>query len=47
MSVKVEQEVPTEVVAQTYSVKNLFLKILQNSQENNCAELQVCNFIKK
>ena len=28
-------------------VKNVFLKILQNSQENTCARVQVCNFIKK
>ena len=27
----------TEAVAQRCSVKNMFLKILQNSQENTCA----------
>ena len=38
---------------QRCSVKKVFLKISQNSQENSCArafflrKLQVCNFIKK
>ena len=38
-----------------YSVKNVFLKVLQNSQENICARVsflmkmqaEACNFIKK
>ena len=35
----------TEVVFRRCSVKKVFLKISQNSQENTCAT--VCNFIKK
>ena len=41
-----------EAVAQMGSVKNVFLKFLQNSQENTCArasfliKLPVCKFIK-
>ena len=29
----------TEVVARRFSVKNVFLEILQNSQENTCARV--------
>ena len=29
----------TEAVVQTYSVKNVFLETLQNSQENTCARV--------
>ena len=44
-----------EVVDQTYSVKKVFLEILQNSQENTCVRVsflikcrpEACNFIKK
>ena len=44
-----------EVVDQTYSVKKVFLEILQNSQENTCVRVSflikcrpdACNFIKK
>ena len=44
-----------EAVAQTCSVKNVFLEISQNSQENTCVRVsfliklqaQVCKFIKK
>ena len=35
-----------EVVAQTCSVKYVFLVISQNSQENTCARVEGCNFIK-
>ena len=43
----------SEAVAQRCSVKNMFLKISQNSQENNCARvsflitMQACNLLKK
>ena len=43
----------TEVVVQKCSVKKVFLKISQNSQENTCVrvffliKLQACNFIAK
>ena len=30
---------PSEAVIQRYSVKNVFLEILQNSQENICARI--------
>ena len=48
-------EMYSEAVAQRCSVKKLFLKISQNSQENTCArfsflkklQADVCNFIKK
>ena len=33
----------TEAVAQSYSVKNVFLEILQNSQENTCAIVSFFN----
>ena len=34
------QKQPREkAVVQRYSVKNVFLKILQNSQENTCAKV--------
>ena len=43
-----------EVDVQRFSVKKVFLEILQNSQENTCARVafliklqQACNFIKK
>ena len=43
-----------EAVAQTCSVKKVFLEISQNSQENTCAAVSflikleaACNFIKK
>ena len=44
-----------EVVAKSCSVKKVFLKISQNSQENTCGKVsviinlqaQTCNFIKK
>ena len=42
-----------EAVAQRCSVKEVFLQISQNSQENTCARVsflrkpQACNFIKK
>ena len=44
-----------EAVAQTCSVKKIFLEISQNSQENPCArasfliklQAEACNFIKK
>ena len=43
----------TEEVAQRCSVRNVFLKISQNSQENTCARVpllikkpQACNFIE-
>ena len=41
-----------EVVAQTCSVKKVYLEISQNSQENICARVSfliklACNFIKK
>ena len=45
--------VSTEAVIQRCSVKNVFLIISQNSQENTCArvsfliKLQACKFIKK
>ena len=47
--------VNSEVVAQRWSVKNVFLEILQNSQENTCTRVSfliklqtsACNFIKK
>ena len=34
----------TEAVARRYSVKNVFLEILQNSQKNNCTRV---SFLKK
>ena len=34
----------TEAVTQRYSVKKVFLEILENSRENTCA--RACNFIK-
>ena len=45
----------SEAVAQRCSVKEVFLEILQNSQENTCARVfllikwqaSACNFIKK
>ena len=44
----------TEAVARRYTVKNVFLKILQNSYENNCVVVlflimrpEACNFVKK
>ena len=46
----------TEAVAQRFSVKKMFLEILQNSKENTCARvsflkklqaLGCCNYIKK
>ena len=43
----------TETDTQRCSVRKVFLKISQNSQENSCArasfliKLQVCNFVKK
>ena len=49
-------EISTEAVAQRCSVKKMFLKVSQNSQENTCARQrlffnkvrpQACNFIKK
>ena len=45
--------VEIETVVQRCSVKNVFLKISQNSQQNTCArvsfliKLRACNFIKK
>ena len=30
-----------EVVAQTFSLKNVFLEISQNSQENTCARVSI------
>ena len=40
-----------KAVAQTCSVKKVFLEISQNSQENTCARVSfliaACNFIKK
>ena len=30
---------PSEAVAQRWSVKNVFLEILRNSQENTCARV--------
>ena len=47
--------IKTEAVVQRCSVKKVFLKISQNSQENTCArasfliklQASVCNFIKK
>ena len=30
-----------EAVAQTYSVKKVFLEILENSQENTCARVTI------
>ena len=37
----------TEAVAHTYSVKNMFLEISQNSQENTCARVSILiKFIK-
>ena len=47
------EAVHSEAVVRRYSVKKLFLKISQNSQENTCAKslffnkVQACNFIKK
>ena len=38
---------PTKSVAQSCSVKKLFLEILQNSQENNCARVPFKHLIKK
>ena len=40
----------TEAVAWRFSVKKVFLEILQNSQESNCARVLLplaCNFINK
>ena len=38
----------TEAVGQMYSVKKVFLEILQNSQENTCARASLLiKFIKK
>ena len=45
--------VEIETVVQRCSVKNVFLKISQNSEQNTCArvsfliKLRACNFIKK
>ena len=36
-----------EAVARRCSVKNVFFEISQNSQENSCATVFFCNFIKK
>ena len=46
------QMMTIEVVAQTCSVKKVYLEISQNSQENICARVSfliklACNFIKK
>ena len=43
--------IEAEAVAQTRSVKKVFLEISQNSQENTCARASIlrpeaCNFIK-
>ena len=35
----------SKAVAQRFSVKKVFLKILQNSQENTGLKIQACNFI--
>ena len=41
-------DLSTEAVAKSYSVKKLFLESFQNSQENTCARVsEACNFIKK
>ena len=43
------QEV-SKAVVQRFSVKKVFLEILQNSRENNCVRVslpEACNFIKK
>ena len=40
----ISSEIVIEAVAQTCSVKKVFLEILQNSQKNTCA--RACNFIK-
>ena len=40
----------SKVVVQRFSVKKVFLEILQNSQENNCVRVslpEACTFIKK
>ena len=40
----------TEAVARRCSVKKVFLEVLQNSQESNCARVPLppaCNFIEK
>ena len=36
---------PTQVVTQTYSTEKLFVKILQNSHKNTCAEVSFVNKI--
>ena len=36
-----------EAVVRRHSFKKVFLKIFQNSQENTCARVPLCNFIKK
>ena len=33
--------IPIEAVAQTFSVKKVFLEISQNSQENTCARVSI------
>ena len=37
----------SEAVVRRYSVKKVFLEILENSQENTCTWDKDCNFIKK
>ena len=39
--------VVTESDVSRCSVKKVFLKILQNSQESTCVRPEACNFIKK
>ena len=41
------QTVSTEIVTKRCSVKNVFLQISQNSQQNTCARPEASNFIKK
>ena len=36
-----------EAVIQRYSVKKLFLKVSQNSQENTCARVSFLTLLKK
>ena len=37
----------TEAAARRCSVKKMFLKVLQNWQENTCVRVSACNFSKK
>ena len=41
---KIKAFKPTEAVAQTCSVKKMFLEISQNSQENTCPRFSSCEF---